>query len=156
MDRSKKIGFVIHVVTRENGDKELCAKLNVLTNTCFQRMASHHATAAPGNTLFTHMSYGTGITLAESANNVALETEIHRKEFDNVFASGATLFGDVTLLATEIGVDSYDISEVGLWDASAGGNLLARQLLYDEDDDGTISNFTGADRIDTLWGIINQ
>lgn len=158
MDWSKKLGFAIHIVTRESGVKELYAKFNVITSVGLQRMASHHASANPNKELFTHIAFGTGITLAEDDSNIALETELHRKAFDNIFAAGTILYGDVTILASEIGGDSYDISEIALYDASTGGNMIARQLLYDEDedDDGTISNFTGADRIDTLWGITNQ
>ena len=137
MDVSKKIGFVIHVVTRGDGEKELYVKLNTISLTGLQRMASHLADDAPGKALFTHMAYGSGITLAESENNPSLETETHRKAFDNIFADGVTVYGDVTLLATEIGAGSYDITEVGLFDAVSGGNLIARQLLYDADDDGS-------------------
>ena len=152
MDASRKKGFAIHIVTRKDGNKELYVKCNVITTVGLQRMASHMADDAPGKELFTHMAYGTGVTSAESVENGSLETEIHRKSFDNIFAAGVILFGDVTLLASEIGGDSYVISEVGLYDASAGGNLIARQLM----DSSAYMTITGAERIDTLWGIINQ
>lgn len=149
-DRSKKFGFVFISEKRTDGTKRLHMQGNVITTVGLERMASHHADSAPGKKLFTHFALGSGTTLAEAVGNAALEAQIYIEALDNIFASGVTIFGYTSLVATDIGVGSYNIGEVGLFDAASGGNLIARQLL-----DEVISNFTGADRLDTLWGIVN-
>ncbi|KKN63202.1 hypothetical protein LCGC14_0503920 [marine sediment metagenome] len=150
LEESKKFGFVFISEKRANGTKRLYMQGNVITTVGLERMASHLADSTPGKELFTHFALGSGTTLAEAIGNPALETQIYIEAFDNIFASGPIIFGYTSLVATDIGVGSYSIGEVGLFDALSGGNLIARQLL-----DTVISNFTGADQIDTLWGIVN-
>ena len=125
-------------------------KKNIITTTGLQIMASRRASDAPSGRLFSHIAYGTGTTLAEAISNSALETEIYRVALDNWFASGATMYGAHRLVATDIGAGSYGISEIGLYDASGGGNLIARQLF------DSVATITGAERIDVLWGIVDQ
>ena len=149
-DSSTKIYRVSHKITRLDGSIEWRFGCNVITLVGRQRMASHHAASNPGKTLITHLAFGTGDE-AESEDNITLETELYRKVLANVFADGVTLYGHVVTLASDIGVGTYDITEAALFDAAVGGNMIARQVL-----DTTIEDFTGAETIDTLWGIINQ
>ena len=150
-DKVGHVGFVIHKITRENGLVEWRFQLNTITTVGLQRMASHHASDSVSKTLFTHLAFGDGTEEAESEDNAALENQIYIEALDNVFAAGVTIFGSLSIVATDIGGDTYDIAEVGLFDAASGGNLIARQLL-----DTVIEDLTGSDRIDTLWGIVNQ
>lgn len=150
-DKSKKIGFVIHKVTRANKFVEWYFQLNTITTVGLQRMASHLASDSVTKQLFTHLAFGSGTELAESEDNIALETQFYIAALPSIFADGVTVYGNIEITATDIGGGTYDITEVGLFDAASGGNLIARQLL-----DTAIEDLTGADKVNTLWGIINQ
>jgi len=125
---------------------EICP-LDIVTTVGKERAASHLANSVPAKEWFTHIALGTNDD-AESTEDLSLGTEIYRVALDTVFANGQTVFGHSIITANDIGVDSYTLWEVGLLDASAGGNLIARQVF------NSSITFTGNEKLEFLWGVI--
>ncbi|MEM1540614.1 MAG: hypothetical protein QXJ07_04445 [Candidatus Bathyarchaeia archaeon] len=81
---------------------------------------------------FGYLAIGTGTT-AESANDTALQNEVKRKTA-TVTQTTTTVTGDTALLeATFSSADTLSgtmtISEAGIFNASSGGDLLARKVF---------------------------
>lgn len=127
---------------------------NVVTTIGKQRLASQAANNASSNYWFSHVAFGIGTDVA-STEDLALTSEFYRVVFDSVFASGPTVFGQVTitgnLIDTYSGVDlgsgNYSIYELGLLDSLSGGNLICRQTLPEP------WTITGSEELLVLWGV---
>jgi hypothetical protein len=88
--------------------------------------------AGLSETKFSHIAIGTG-TNPESATDTALQQEIRRKTA-TVSQTTTTITGDTALFeATFSSADglsgSHTVSEAGIFNAAAGGILLARKVF---------------------------
>lgn len=141
----KTEGTVVKI--HEDGREELLIVFtnDLVTTVGKEAAASHHANSAPGSTWFTKLALGTGES-DESTEDVALDAEIYVVVLDSVSASGASVYGLVTITATDIGADIYVIKEIGL--KNVLDVLIARQVFE------TAITFTGAEQIAFQWKVI--
>lgn len=153
LDVSKKHGFILVEVKRANGKEEIYFTPNIITGVGLQRMASHWATSSPSSELITHLAIGDDDSVEATEDVLTLSSQIYIAALDSISAYGVTLFGELTFLGSDIGGDSYDIKELGLFDAVLAGNLIAYNV---RDDDNQITSFTGADSCKVVWGIVNE
>lgn len=103
-------------------------KENLLTNSGLIEMAKRgtNEERVPAGT--THCAIGTGTT-SPALTDVALETEVDRKEFDtdgDRAVSGKTERYGMAFSYSDVGSVDRDITEAGLFNKSSGGDLIAR------------------------------
>ena len=120
---------------------------DIVTTVGKNRAASHLANSVPAKEWFTHIALGTN-TDAESTEDPSLGAEFYRVALDVIWAVGETVFGHVVIQADVIGAGIITIAELGLLDASVGGNLICRQVL------DTAETFSGTEKVNILWGVI--
>jgi hypothetical protein len=99
---------------------------------------------ADANTVMTHMSIGTGTTAA-AAGNTALVTELDRNALT---VSGGTVSTNTIQYACTwaAGDGTGAITEAGIFDASTGGDMLARTVF-------SVVNKGAADSMTITWTI---
>lgn len=152
-DKIKQHGFIVLEVCRANGEEQIIFVRNITTGVGLQRMASHWATSSPGKELITHLAIGDDDTVTPTENVLTLTNQIYIEALDSINAFGVTLFGELTFHGIDIGVGSYSIKELGLYDAVLAGNLIAYHVLADGNQ---ISSFSGADSCKVIWGLVNK
>lgn len=141
------------ILISKNDDEPLYIQ-NVVCRIGRERLASQAANNALTNSWFSHLVVGEGI-LAASTEDLSLADELYRVKFDSVFATNYTIFGAVDLTGLMIdnyvgvvpGVGEYDITEFGLMNALAGGDLICHQTP------DYCFTITGDDKLSVLWGV---
>jgi len=140
------------LISKDDGDPVFIK--NVVCRIGRERLASHAANNALVNSWFSHLAIGSGIIVA-STEDLALDDEIYRVQFDSVFAVNYTIFGSVAITGLMIdayvgvgpGVGEYFITEFGLMDDPTGGNLICRQVPDFQFD------IQGDSKLEILWGV---
>jgi hypothetical protein len=127
-----------------------CERENVVTTAGKQALASLLNSASAGNTLVTHMGFGTSSTLVQ-ASDTALGTEltIGSGGYSRVAVTRSNPSGNtVQYVATLSNISSNPtIQEAGLFNAASGVTLIAHQLT------GACA-FTGTtDSLQVTWSI---
>lgn len=99
---------------------------------------------ANANTVMTHMAIGTGTTAA-AAGDTALVTELDR---NTLTTSGGTVSNNTIQYACTwaAGDGTGAITEAGIFDASSGGDMLARTVF-------SVVNKGPADALTITWTI---
>lgn len=101
---------------------------NILTNSGLIEMAKRGTNEASVATGTEYCAVGTGTT-AEDLTDVAMETEIDRKEFDadgDRAVAGKTERYGMAFSYSDLGSVDREITEAGLLNKSSGGDLIAR------------------------------
>ena len=94
------------------------------------------------NTVMTHMAVGTGTTAA-AAGNTALGTQLDRNTLTSTTVTNNTIEYACTWAA---GDGTGAITEAGIFDASTGGDMLARTVF-------SVVNKGAADSMTITWTI---
>ena len=94
------------------------------------------------NTVMTHMAVGTGTTAA-AAGDTALGTQLDRNALTSTTVTGNTIEYACTWAA---GDGTGAITEAGIFDASTGGDMLARTVF-------SVVNKGAADSMTITWTI---
>jgi hypothetical protein len=94
------------------------------------------------NTVMTHMAIGTGTTAA-AAGNTALGTQLDRNTLTSTTVTNNTIEYACTWAA---GDGTGAITEAGIFDASTGGDMLARTVF-------SVVNKGAADSMTITWTI---
>ena len=137
------------VVKKANGKKSRHIGIDILTNTGKAQVAG--LINGVVTTPFTYVAIGTGTT-AESATDTALANETHRTSGTTSRDTTNVTNDTAVIQATFTGVwgtGGEDISESGVFDASTGGNMLARQTF-------TARHLEGDDTLQVTWKIVVQ
>ena len=146
-DNLSQSGYILLSVYYDGGRAAFYYLPNVITTIGKQRAVSHLG-SAPAQTWFTHIALGDNSDTDVSSEDLALASETYRETLDTVWVNSVTVFGESSILASDIGAGNQTIRELGLLDAAVGGNLITHQNL------ATAITFSGAQRIDILWGIV--
>ena len=94
------------------------------------------------NTVMTHMAVGTGTTAA-AAGDTALGTQLDRNALTSTTVTGNTIEYACTWAA---GDGTGALTEAGIFDASTGGDMLARTVF-------SVVNKGAADSMTITWTI---
>lgn len=111
-----------------------------------QRIASHLASANPGNTVITHCALSDHAGEV-SENDLVVEGEDDRTAL-TVSANNVTCLGEDTVIANEISSEEYTLRKVGFLDASIGGNLICTHKL------NTAIVLSGSQRLHIVHGLV--
>jgi len=98
-----------------------------------------------GATAFGYVAIGTGTT-APSASDTALENETHRTSATTSLTTTNVTNDTAQLQATFNFTGSYAITECGIFNASSGGDMLARQTF-------DVLNVANGDNLTMTWKI---
>jgi len=116
---------------------------NVITNVGLSAITQ--LTFGLGSAPFKYIAIGTG-TNAESVTDTALQNEIARKQAGitqtTTLISGDTAVLEATFSSSDNLSGTITITEIGVFNASSGGTLLARKVIS-----GIPVNFTAGDSI---------
>jgi len=154
MKISDKIKLYGGLLISKNGEEPVEIQ-NIVCSVGRQKLASHAATLANAQYWFSHLAVGSGI-LPVSTEDLALDDEIYRVQFDSIFASNYTVYGTVEITGLMIdayvgvgpGVGEYFLTEWGLMDSLTGGNLICHQVPDYQFD------VQGDDILEIIWGVI--
>jgi len=154
MKISDKIKLYGGLLISKNGEEPVEIQ-NIVCSVGRQMLATHAANSMLTNSWFSHLAVGSGI-LPASTEDLALDDEIYRVQFDSVFASNYTVYGTVEITGLMIdayvgvgpGVGEYFLTEWGLMDADSGGNLICHQVPDYQ------FNVQGDDILEIIWGVV--
>lgn len=117
-------GRVYIDVLYENGDTHRIVQDNVVTNNGRDRIA---AIISQSSVVFpSHIAIGTGTT-AVAVTDTAMETEVDRNALTATTDASGVVSYQAFFSKTE--ANGSTISEVGLFDAAAGGTMICHALL---------------------------
>lgn len=117
-------------------------KKNVIVTVGKNFLAAWIAAASQANPFMNYIALGTGTTAA-AAGDTALETEIGTRVAGVISSSTATWTNQATFAP---GVSTGAITEAGLFSASSGGTLFARQTF-------PVQNKLAGDTIVFTWNV---
>jgi len=150
-DRFRLRGEIELILRNKRGEVKRRVKLkNVITNVGKAQVAGliNGVVTSP----FRYVAIGTGTT-APSASDTALETEIARKAGSTSRAttnvSNDTAVVEATFSSADGLTGSSNVAEAGLFDATSGGNMLARQTFS-----AIPVNWDGGDTLTIRWRIV--
>jgi len=127
MKQSVKFKGIFEItVRRKDGRIEREVIENIITDVGLSKVAG--LINGQNTTPFKYIAIGTGTT-APTAGDTALESEYARKEATTRLETTNVTDDTAVLEATFDFTESVTISEAGVFDASAGGNMLARQTF---------------------------
>lgn len=146
-DYVKLVGGVAVIVYNPDGSiRSEQYSPNLITTIGLERGASHLASPSVSNSWFSHVGFSASV-IAATIDTLALTDPFYRVVLDSVTQSGSSVIGRVLVTATDIGASTYSISQLGLFDALAGGNLICMQVL------GTAVSITGSDQAEVIWAV---
>ena len=136
--------LVLEVRDRHGKLKEKRVYVNVITNVGKADVAG--LINGVVTTPFKYIAIGTGTT-AESASDTALENEVMRQEA-TTSRETTNVTNDTAVLQTTFDFTaSYAISEAGIFNASTGGDMLARRTF-------PVLNLESGDSLTITWKIV--
>jgi hypothetical protein len=135
--------FTDGVLVQDSGWKD-----NVITTVGKNALASLLNSASAGNSVVTHMGFGTSTT-AVAAADTALGTELVGNGYARVAVTRSNPSGNVIqYVATLTGITtSTTVQEAGLFNASTAGTLFAHQLT------GAVTLSSSSDSLQVTWQV---
>lgn len=153
----KVTGYVKWELIREGVVVDSWEGSNVVTTVGKNALATLLNSANAGNTLVTHMGFGSGAT-REAAGDTALQTELVGNGYARVAVTRSNPSGNIVqYLATITGITaSVTINEAGLFNAATGGTLIAHKSGTAGNDGnpygfGTASLASSSDSLQVTW-----
>jgi len=146
---SGKIGFkgIFEItVRRKDGRIEKEVIENMIVNTGLDKVAG--LINGINTTPFKYIAIGSGTT-SPTESDTALESEIDRKEATTSQETTNVTNDTAVLEATFDFTSAQNVCEAGVFDASAGGNMLARQTF-------TCKSMESGDSLTVTYKIICQ
>jgi hypothetical protein len=136
-----------HIWVYKNGEL-VEERDNIVTTVGKNSIASLFNSTNAGNSLVTHMGFGTSTT-AVAAGDTALGTELSAGGYARVAVTRSNPSANVIqYVATLTGVTSNPtIQEAGLFSAVTGGTLFAHQLT------GAVNLATSSDSLQITWQV---
>ena len=136
-----------HIQVHLNG-KLIEDRPNVVTTAGKTALATLMNGTAAGNSLVTHMAFGSGTTAA-AASQTALVTELTGGGYARVAVTRSNpTAGVIQYQATLTGLTSAaTVQEVGLFNAATSGVLFARQLT------GAVALSSASDSLQITWQV---
>ena len=136
-----------HIQVRLNGEL-IEDRANVITTAGKTALATLLNSTTAGNTLVTHMGFGSGTTAA-AATQTALTTELSGGGYSRVTITRSNpSSGVIQYQATLTGLTSaVTVQEVGLFNAATSGTMFARQLT------GAVALSSASDSLQITWQV---
>ena len=136
-----------HIQVRLNGEL-IEDRANVVTVAGKTALAALLNGTAAGNSLVTHMGFGSGTTAA-AASQTALTTELSGGGYARVSVTRSNpSAGVIQYQATLTGLSSsVTVQEVGLFSAATAGTMFARQLT------GAVALSSASDSLQITWTV---
>ena len=136
-----------HIQVRLNGEL-IEDRPNVVTTAGKTALATLLNGTSAGNSLVTHMGFGSGTTAA-AASQTALTTELSGGGYVRVAVTRSNpSAGVIQYQATLTGITTaVTVQEVGLFSASTAGTMFARQLT------GAVALSSASDSLQVTWQV---
>lgn len=116
---------------------------NVITTVGKAYLATWLATATQSDYFMKYVGLGTGSTAA-SAADTDLQTPLPTRAVGTITAPGGAVWQSLSTFAA--GINTGAITEAGIFSASSGGTLMARQVF-------TVINKAAGDNLQVTWQI---
>ena len=123
-------------------------RANIITTAGKTALATLLNGTSQGNSLVTHMAFGSGTTTA-AATQTALTTELSGGGYSRVAVTRSNpSAGVIQYQATLTGLtSSVTVQEAGLFSAATGGTMFARQLT------GAVALNSSSDSLQITWTV---